>query len=208
MRAPARTTTRKLAVAAVGLLIVMGALAMTVGAQRSGSDDTRVDTRASDTTASDTTPSDVMPSDLMPCGDLPHPWREAHETYYRWTTRTVTFTWEDGQTASLRDTDPGCDSQPGIEGALRSHREGSLATQKADCQELRYLVEAVIEERQAQGKPTSGVGRVPVSDAAAEKAYGKNPKMAPYIESGRIHEMRAPSIDLDLAAQLVADCPE
>ncbi|MGH9039152.1 MAG: hypothetical protein ACRDZ3_02875 [Acidimicrobiia bacterium] len=201
------TTAKKLAVAAVGLLITMGAVAMIVGAQRSGSD-TRVDTTASDTTPSDTTPSDVMPSDLMACVDLPHHWREAQETYYRWTTRTVTFTWEDGQTATLRDTDPGCDSQPGIEGALRSHREGHLVALKADCQELRHLVEAVIEERQAQGKPTSDVGRVPVSDAAAEKAYGKNPKNARYIESGEIHEMRAPTIDLDRSVRTLEDCPE
>jgi hypothetical protein len=47
-----------------------------------------------------------------------------------------------------------------------------------------------------------------VSDAAAEKAYGKNPKMAPFIESGRIHEMRAPSIDLDGSVRALADCPE
>lgn len=41
------------------------------------------------------------------CEELPHPFNAAHEINYDADARTVTFVWEDGQRATMRDTDKG-----------------------------------------------------------------------------------------------------
>jgi len=179
------TTTKKLTAAALGLLIAMGGLVVNAGAQGSG-------------------------SDTMACEEMPHLWSGAVEINYDADARTVTFVWEDGRTATLRDTDPGCDSQPRLEDVLRGNRDGYLANEKVACQELRNLVDAVKEERKAEGKSTSG--RVPVSDAAAEKAARKNPKSAGLADSGKLREKNQAqgprTIDLDYSEQVLAACPK
>ncbi|MGH9039423.1 MAG: hypothetical protein ACRDZ3_04260 [Acidimicrobiia bacterium] len=148
-------------------------------------------------------------SHITACEEMQHLWSGAHEINYDADARTVTFVWEDGQAAMLRDTDPGCDSQPRLEGQLRGSRNAYLANEKASCQELRNLVDAVKEERKAEGTSTSG--RVPVSDAAAEKAARKNPKTAWLADSGKLRELNHAlgprTIDLDGSEQVLATCP-
>lgn len=111
--------------------------------------------------------------------------------------------------ATLRDTDRGCNSQPGLEAELRGNRDGYLANEKVGCQELQDLVNAVKEERKSQGRSASG--RVPVSDEAAEKAARKNPKAAWLADSGKIREKNHAggprSIDLDYSERVLAECP-
>lgn len=154
------TTTNKLTVAALGLLIAIGGLAVNAAAKNGDSD--------------------------TACEDMPNLWSAAVEINYDRQARTVTFVWEDGQTATLHDTDPGCDSQPGLQAELQGNRNHYLANEKVSCQDLRDLVDAVKAERKAEGKSTKG--RVSVSDAAAEKAARKNPKNAPLADSGKVRE--------------------
>jgi hypothetical protein len=148
--------------------------------------------------------------DITACEDMPSLWSGAHEINYDADARTVTFVWGNGRMATLRDTDPGCDSQPRLEDQLRGSRDGYLANEKVACQELRNLVDAVKEEPKAQGK--SIIGRIPVSDAAAENAARKNPKTAWLADSGKLREKnhaRGPrAIDLDSAEQVLANCPK
>jgi len=148
--------------------------------------------------------------EITACEEMPSLWSGAHEINYDAEIRTVTFAWGDGRTATLRDTDPGCDSQPRLEDQLRGSRAGYLANQKVGCQELRNLVDAVKEEREAEGK--SAIGRVPVSDAAAEDAVRMNPKTAWLADSGKLSEKnhaRGPrTIDLDYSEQVLATCPK
>lgn len=91
-----------------------------------------------------------------------------------------------------------------------SHRDGYLANEKVACQELRNLVDAVNEERNAEGKST--IGRIPVSDATAEKAARRNPKTAWLADSGKLrakNHARGPrTIDLDYSEQVLATCPK
>lgn len=178
------TTTSKLTAAA--LLIAIGGFALTAAAAQSSGSDTAA------------------------CENMPHLWSGAGEIDYDAQARTVTFVWEDGQTATLHDTDPECDSQPGLEAELRGNRNGFLANEKVGCQELRDLVDAVKDERKAEGKSTSG--RVPVSDKAAEKAARKNPKTAWLADSGQIREKNHAAgprtIDLGYSERVLATCPK
>ena len=142
------------------------------------------------------------------CEDLPSLWSGAHEINYDPQARTVTFVWDDDQ-ATMRDTDRGCASQPGLEAELRDNRDGWIASERASCQDLRYLVDAVKAERLAQGKATSG--EVPVSDQAAEAAARKTPSGAQLADSGAIaaknHAAGQRMLDLDNSDAVLATCP-
>lgn len=142
------------------------------------------------------------------CEDLPHLWSGAGEIDYEADARTVTFVWDHDQ-VTMRDTDRGCASQPGLEAELRGNRDGWLANRRAGCAELRNLVDAVKAERRAQGGTTRGI--VAVSDQAAEAAARQNPLTAPLADSGAVAlKTRAAgqrTIDLDYSDAVLARCP-
>ena len=147
-------------------------------------------------------------SSFTRCEDLPGLWSAAHEINYDPQARTVTFIWEDDQ-ATMRDTDRGCSTQPGLDGELRGSRDGWLASERASCQDLRNLVDAVRAERRAQGKTTTG--EVPVSDQAAEAAARKTPSGAQHADSGAIAAKNRAAgqrmLDLDRSDAVLAKCP-
>lgn len=179
------TTTIKFASALLGLLVAIGGFALNAKAQETD-------------------------FDITACEDMPNLWSAAIVIEYDPKARIVTFIWEDGQTANLRDTDSGCESQPGLEAELKGNRTGYRATEKNICRELRDLMDSVKEERKAQGKSTSG--RVPVSDAAAEAAARKDPKNAQLADSGKIREKNKAggprTIDLDESERVLGKCPK
>ncbi len=143
------------------------------------------------------------------CEALPYLWTGAQEINYDAQARTVTFVWDDAQ-ATMRDTDPGCSSQPGLDAELLGNREGWLASERASCQDLQNLVDAVKAERRATGASTSG--RVPVSDQAAVAAPRQNPSGgAELASSGAIeiknHAAGQRFIDLDHSQAVLEKCP-
>lgn len=142
------------------------------------------------------------------CEDLPSLWSGAHEISYDPEARTVTFVWGDDQ-ATMRDTDRGCATQPGLEVELRDNREGWLANERVDCRDLRNLFDAVKAERQSQGKSISG--EVPVSDQASEAAARRTRSGAQLADSGALaaknHAAGQRTIDLDRSQAVLAKCP-
>lgn len=145
------------------------------------------------------------------CEAMPDLWTAAGEITYDPEARTVTFEWHDGETVTLRDTDPGCEGQPGLEEELRANRDGWIAQERVDCMNLRNLVDEVRAERRSQGQSTNG--RVPVSVRAAEAAMARtSPGGADDVRAGRVREKHAKggpwTIDLDYSDQVLARCPQ
>lgn len=180
------TRTPKLTVALAAGLVLVGGLAVNAAPTSGGS-----------------TPS------ITPCAAMPYLWSGAGDIAYDPAAGTVTFAWDDGPTATLRDTDPGCDSQPGLVDQLQGKRAGYRAQWVADCADLRNLVDAVTAERRAQGEGDGG--RVPVSDQAAERAARRNPSTRALADSGAIREKNQAAgqrtLDLDQSRAVLAACP-
>lgn len=145
---------------------------------------------------------------LTRCEELPHLWSGAGEINYLPQAGTVTFVWDDGE-ATMRDTDRGCPSQPGLDAELRGNVEGWLASERAACADLRDLLGAVKSERRAQGKATRG--RVPVSEEAAVAAARQSPSGGQVADFGAIaakHQgVGQRTIDLDMSEAVLARCP-
>jgi hypothetical protein len=185
--------------AAASSVVIVAGIAAIVSAS-TGSSQTASDNTVASATAAPT--ADEHQSTVR-CADLPHLWSGAGDIGYDPQSGIVHFAWPDGTAADVRDSEPGCAAQPGLEGQLDGYREGALASERASCRDLQYLVDAIRAERRSNGQSTSG--RVPVSDAAqaaAARRAGASPEGAVakrHVGSGLI--------DLDQADTVLGQCP-
>jgi hypothetical protein len=148
-------------------------------------------------------PASAHPTTVR-CQDLPHLWSGAEDVAYDAKSGVVHFVWPDGVAADVSDTEAGCSEQPGLEGQLDGYRDGALASERASCRELQYLVDAVRVERRRDGLSTTG--SVPVSDAAqaaAARAVGASADaaVAKRRAGGRM-------FNLDEADKVLEQCPQ
>lgn len=137
------------------------------------------------------------------CQDLPHLWSGAEDVAYDPQSGVVHFAWPDGSSADVSDAEAGCAEQPGLEEQLGGYRDGALASERASCRELRYLVDAVRAERRREGRSTSGI--VPVTDAAQAAAARSVGASADAAVAKRQAGSRM--IDLDEADRVLSQCP-
>jgi hypothetical protein len=150
------------------------------------------------------------PTEITPCKDLPQLWSGAVEIDYDSDARVVTFVWSDGSHAHVRDSDPGCPGQPGLDEELRGNRQGWLANEKVACHDLRDLLDAVKADRSSRGLGTAG--RVAVADSAIAAAARKNPGTADDASVAAItaksHAGGQRTLDVDQATNVLARCPD
>jgi hypothetical protein len=182
-------------VAATVSVILVGIVAGTLAAIR--------DHRASTDSLTSAASSATTRVDTVACADLPHLWSGSGDIAYDPSTHIVRFGWGDGTFADVRDTEPGCASQPGLEQELRGNREGAIASERASCRELQDLVDAVRAERRSNGQSTSG--RVPVSDAAQAAAARKAGTPVDLAVAKRRAGSRL--LDLDESQRVLEQCP-
>jgi hypothetical protein len=152
-----------------------------------------------------TSPGSSAPAeiDTVACADMPHLWSGSGDIAYDPQSRIVQFGWDDGTSARVRDTEPGCASQPGLERELRGNREGALASERASCRELQDLVDAVRAERRSNGQSASG--RVPVSDAAQAAAARQSGTPVDLAVAKR--RLAGRMLDLDASDKVLEQCP-
>jgi hypothetical protein len=186
------------AVSSVALVVTI-ALALVLSRGHPSSVDNLVSTGNPASAGSSANASEVT----VACEDLPNLWSGSGDIAYDAQTHIVQFGWGDGTSAKVRDTEPGCAAQPGLEEQLRGAREGAIATERAECRELQYLVDAVRAERSSNGLSTSG--GVTVSDAAQAAAARRNGSSFDAAVAKRRAGSR--TIDLDQSDQVLEQCP-
>jgi hypothetical protein len=145
----------------------------------------------------------TAPVDTVTCEELPSLVTASEDIAYDPTTHIVQFGWGDGTYSKVLDTEPGCASQPRFEEELRGLREGAVASERASCRELQYLVDAVRAERRSNGESTTGP--VPVSDAAQAEAARRNGSSVELSVEKR--RQSGGLLDLDQADRSLAECP-
>jgi hypothetical protein len=142
-------------------------------------------------------------SETVRCEDMPHLWSGAEDVAYDPQSGIVHMIWPDGAAADVRDTEPECAAQPGLREQLDGYREGAIASERASCRDLQYLVDAVRAERRSHGQSTSG--SVPVTDAAQAAAARRTGTDVDAAIAKRHVGSRL--INLDEADKSLAQCP-
>lgn len=144
--------------------------------------------------------------ELTACADMPAPWNESTAVEYDSQAKAMRFEWESTEgtkTAVVADS-ANCSSQPGLQNFIRNSIFSEREARKADCLDLRNLVQEVRSHNpNARGKTI-----VPLD--VQFRAVKNNPTMANVADqeitaSGKFSEGRI--IDLDDADKVLrADC--